>query len=246
MNPKVSVAVACWGHYWSRVGQDFIASMESARPAEVVIVTNDRISVPGWFTVKKPASSVPMWDWFNEAVVHCKSPWIVIAGVDDIYFESAFHDLDTSGDAVTIGMIENGQVHHSPGLEHWNHQLLRESTGDAWYPTVVRREVLLKYPWRRVVYPDWIQVLEFRYGNIDLRFDQRPRFEHRMFPGNHSYTQSPIGYHQVRYMKRLLQTGLVIPGSEWPPRGGDWPVEPQALSTKEMILDLRRRRNLNQ
>lgn len=246
MNDKIAVTTSCWGTYWDRFGAEFINSMEQCQPAEVSIVTNQKIVVPSWFTVNRPRSAIQMWDWTNEAVENCQSEWIIVAGVDDIYFENAFHDLDLSGDAISIALVDQGSPQHSPGIEHWENELLLPESQGVWNPTIVRRDVFLKYPWRRVVNPDWIQALEFRYNRIDIRFDHRfPRFEHRMFPGNHSYSHSPRGDAQVRQMKRLLETGNVIPGQEWMPLGGDWTEDQPRLSARDSLLELRRKRQSN-
>jgi hypothetical protein len=220
-HPEIAIVTAVWGDYWRRFGHDFIGSMESMspRPAEVIVVADEPLDCPSWFRRITPEpSSAKMWDWINDGVRASRSEWIILAGVDDTYFPNALEDVNLRGDAVSISMRENGVIKSSLGAHHWEHELLKESDAGCWNPTICRRDVFLRYPWRRVVNPDWIQLLEMRNGNIDIHFDPRPRFEHRVHTGSHSSQPSEEGALQVLQMKRWLQCSKVIPGPEWLPR----------------------------
>lgn len=219
VSSPIAFAVACWGDYWDKFGNSFIGSMEgmNPRPSEIVVVTDQDIACPDWIRVVRPKSDVKMWDWFNEAVEACQSEWVIVPGIDDVYFAHALADVTLEGDAIAMGLMENGRIHASPGRSHWDHHVLGSNTTDAWYPMIFRRETYLRFPWRRVINPDSHQLLEMRKARIDMRFDPRPRFEHRRHVTAHSAVESPVGREQINEMKRLLNNGIVTPGIEWPP-----------------------------
>lgn len=217
--------------------------MEKANPAEVVIVTDQSISVPASWIVKPPMSSIRMWDWFNEAVEHCTSEWVVVPGIDDIYFPHAFSDIDFVGDIISIVMQEDGQPLVRACRDEWESKILLESTTGVWTPLIFRREIVLKYPWRRVGAPDSMQLVELRYNNVSIHFDATPRFEHIKHGDSYSVTPCHNAMPEIVSMKRMLATGKVIPGPEWPPLGDDWKSIPPAISPAiQLLMELRQKR----
>lgn len=218
---RIGIAVACWGDYWERFGNDFVASMEmlNPRPADVVVVTDQPITCPDFIRVIRPKSSVQLWDWFNEAVEECAAEWVIVPGIDDVYFVNALADVVLEGDAIAMGLLELGRSHATPGQSHWDTSILADNAPDAWYPLICRREVFLRFPWRRAINPDSLQLLEMRKAGIDMRFDSRPRFDHRRHPTAHSAVERPDGKAQIADMKRWLRHGNVPTGADWPPTG---------------------------
>lgn len=242
MNDKIAVTTSCWGTYWDRFGAEFINSMEQCQPAEVSIVTNQKIVVPSWFTVNRPRSEIQMWDWTNEAVENCHSEWVVVAGIDDIYFANAFENIELAGDIVSIVMQEHGVPLVRACHEEWNSKILLESVTGVWTPIILRREVFLKYPWRRVGAPDSMQLVELRYHNLSITFDNTPRFEHITHTDSYSVTPCPRAMPEILTMKRMLATGKVIPGAEWPPLGSNWCEIKPDISRVMKMFELRRNR----
>lgn len=218
--------------------------MEKAAPGEVVIVTDQQISVPSSWIVKRPVSSIRMWDWFNEAVEHCTSEWIIVPGIDDIYFPNAFTDISLIGDVVFICLVHNGIAGHFPSLDEWRDRVLRLDSNPGWMPIICRRDAFLKYPWRRIIYPDWLQIIEFRYHELIISIDPTPRFTHRVHRSNHSgisWHQS-IGFSQVRFVQKVMQSEPVMPGPEWPPQGLVFGSAPVISPSLTRIMDMRQKR----
>lgn len=216
----ISFATACWGDYWEKFGTEFVASLAAMdpKPAEVVLVTDQDLYGPDWIRIVRPKSSVKMWDWFNEAVQACTSEWIMVGSVDDIMLPDGLADLTLTGDLVATACLQNGELETCPSPEHWERLLDLDQTA-IWTGAVFRRELFLRYPWRRVAYSDWMQWLELRHAGASITFDRKPRFVHRRHEASHTAQPSEDGFQQIRTMKRWLAANLVTPGPEWPPGG---------------------------
>lgn len=239
----VAIATACWGSYWRRFGAAYVAAIEAMQPlpAEVVLVTRDAVEVPAWWRVVEPQSPLPMWDWFNESVAACTTEYVLPSAIDDCLLPDGLAEFECAGDVISVGCITDGQPEPLPTAEDWEH-LLDVERSAIWTASAFRREVFLRYPWRRVAYSDWMQWLELRHAGADIRFDRKPRFIHARHEGANSYLPSPFSDRQIREMKTLLATGLVVPGPEWPPRGGEWRVATRPRGTHEVLAELRRRK----
>jgi hypothetical protein len=216
----VAIVTASWGSYWKQFGHQFVASIRAMQPfpAEVIIVTDQDIKVPEWIRVVPPRSDVQKWDWFNEGVEATIAEWVMIGSVDDPMFWDGLADINLTGDLVSTTCHQEGHVETFPGRTYWDRVFLEPQTTAVWTGAVFRRDVFLRFPWRRVVYSDWMQLLELRYANAAISFDRKPRFIHRWQAGSHSYTPSATGDKQIRELKRLLVAGGVQPGIEWPPK----------------------------
>lgn len=220
MSVPISLATASWGTYWSKFGEEFLAAIQSMDPlpAEVVLVTDAIVtSHQSWLRVLQPVSNVPMWDWFNEAVAACRTEWIICVGVDDLWLPNGLFDLNLDGHAVQFAGLENGRLWEPK--EHDYNQLHLIDNNPMAGGTVFRREVFLRHPWRRSVAADHLQWIELQNQGIVVRFDNRPRFNHRRHADAHSIAPLAESDLHVRQLKWWLRNGVVEPGAEWPPLG---------------------------
>lgn len=242
MKNTISLAVACWGSYWSRFGAEFLASLEEMDPkfSEVVLVAQG-IDVPPWIRLVRPQSDVRQWDWFNEAVDVCTSKWIMVGAIDDPMLPDGLADFKFRGDFIATSCMQNGTL-ESASRESWERLMdVRETA--IWTSALFKRDVFLKHPWRQVVYPDWMQWLELKHVGAKITFDSKPRFIHRRHDGAHTMFPSHIGDRQIREMKRMLANGQVTPGNHWPPQGTGYDVE-RPSTARELFAEMRRRRTM--
>jgi hypothetical protein len=228
---NLAVCVASWGTYWDRFGSEFVASMESSspRPSEVVIVADQEVVIPEWIKSFRPRSATPMWDWFNEAVAHSESEYVWLLGVDDLLTSHGLIGLKLAGDAINVAGLEHDRVWVGTPQEYSG--IIYRHGNPMLGGIILKRDVYLRIPWRRVIWSDWMQWIEINHAGLDVRFDRTPRMVHRRHPGAHSMKVSELGERQINEMKRML--GLVEHGPEWPPVVKQ--IESSAVDVSDMI-----------
>lgn len=202
---SIAIATASWNGYWERFGKEFSASLEDMNPwaDEVIVVANHELDAPHWVRQVRARSLMPMWDWFNEAVEACQSEWVICPGADDTFMPCALCDLDLGGDVLAIAGNENGELWCA---EEDEYQLMLDLPHNPMKGGVIfRRDVFLRFPWRRVCWPDWAQWLEFRHAGLDVRFDSTARFVHRRFDGAHSMKPTERGDVEIAELKNKLR-----------------------------------------
>jgi hypothetical protein len=216
----IAFVAAVWGEFWDLFGQEFLDSLAAMNPApdEAILVCDQDYDAPAWLRQIRPRSPVPMWDWFNEGVEACSSEWVMVGSVDDVMLSDGLADLDLKGDFISTACLQNGVLETCPSPESWERILDLDQIA-IWTGAVFRRDVFLRFPWRRVEYPDWMQWLELKKAGASISFDRKPRFIHRRHEKAHTTHPSPHGDDQIRLMRKWLRSRHVTPGVDWPPRG---------------------------
>lgn len=218
VSSDVAIVTTAWGDYWDRFGDRWMQSVLALEdtPGEVIIASDRLLDVPdGWRVVTAVEPHfLDAWYW---AIHRAHSPLIFMCGLDDEVTPNAMTDLPEVWDVV-YGPQMAGDKIHGPNREGWERIL--EETED-WFPctgwNLIRRDIYLKYPQRRVVWADWIMAMEFKYHGVDVRFDDTIRQRYNLHDGQHSRSQSMKPLVNIRKYRPYIKAGRVLPGLEWPP-----------------------------
>lgn len=211
---KVSLVTACWGGYWDKYGDEFIASVTGLNtpPDEVIVSTDEPLMLPdGWIQI--PAQQPYFFDSWNDAFLEARNEWVTFLSMDDRLFPHALDDLKLDGDITVCSVLDSNGTICTPDLEKFEN-IFNEGTFPLVGWCMFRRSTIERVPFRRVNYTDWIAALEYRFLGLDVRVDPTVRYWYRLHHGQ----LSAIGnWNDVNLMKDLLPTGRVVQGPEWPP-----------------------------
>lgn len=216
---EVAIVTTAWGDYWSRFGGRWVAAVQALEhaPAEVIVASDERLALPdGWVCI--PARKPYFLDaWFG-AIQRASSPWIFMCGLDDEPTPNAMTDLVLEGDVIYGPQITDDGTAHGPNPSGWETIL---NFDGGWFPctgwNLMRRDVYLQYPQRRAVWADWMMACELRYHNVDVRFQDTVRQIYHLHPDQHSRSDKGQSRKRIEEFKRMLATGRVVPGLDWPP-----------------------------
>lgn len=210
----VSLVTACWGGYWEKYGDEFVASVQglTTQPDEVIVATDEPLVLPdGWKQI--PASEPYFFDAWNDAFMAARNEWVTFLSMDDKLFPHALDQLTLGGDVTVCSVLDSNGTICTPDLEKYDN-IFNENL----YPLVgwciYRKSTIERIPFRRVNLTDWIAALEYRAAGLDVRVDPVVRYWYRLHPGQLSWRGN---WDDVNLMKELLPTGRVVPGREFPP-----------------------------
>lgn len=210
---SIGLIAPCWGSYWSKFGHQYVSMIEqlNPKPESVTLVTDLTISVPSWITVVRPKSDVAMWDWCNEAAQVSPSEWVIIAGLDDIYFPDALSNLNLNGDFLTLACTHGSEVYSVIGGYGGWCRLLSSTINNMTCGAVYRRDVFLRFPWRRSRSADAIQFLELRKANARIIIDDKPRFLHMVHSDSNTSKIGEMDHRQFAIARKLLVANRQLP-----------------------------------
>lgn len=210
----VSLVTACWGGYWDKYGDEFVASVKGLNtpPDEVVVATDVPLVLPdGWRQI--PASEPYFFDAWNDVFLAARNEWVTFLSMDDKLMPHALDGLRLDGDLTVCGVLDSNGTVCIPDLGKFDN-IFNEDR----YPLVgwciYRRSTIERVPFRRVNLTDWIAALEYHVLGLDVRVDPTVRYWYRL---HHDQFSSKGTWADVNLMKELLRTGRVIQGREFPP-----------------------------
>ena len=202
--------------YWNKFGGQYVAMIEAMNPQpdEVIIASLVPLNVPPF--IRNIITKELFWDGIYEAVQASSCDWVVLAGVDQIMLPDGLVGLDRDCDAISIaGSTQHGELFQAnpDGYE----RILTSTNNPMGGMTVVKRDVYLAYPWRRSMYSDWIQWMQFRKVNIHVQFDTTQRFIHWRHPEAISFQPYPQGESDAALFRNFINHYQIVPGQDFPP-----------------------------
>lgn len=210
---------ASWGtEYWSKYGYDWYQSVENLdpQPAHVIVATDRKLPLGSGYQqidVREPYH----WEAFNAAVEAAETEWVAGLAIDDRLPPDAFVDIDMSGDVEASFSVDSEGRVYKPDNHKWSRIM-----GAEWYPLsgyqIVKRDVWMRHPLRPVVWADWIQALEWRAAEIQVKFTERVRHYYTCHPGQHSRVHNMReALDRIELVKDMIRAGGIKPGNTWPP-----------------------------
>ena len=213
---SVAIITAVWGNYWERFGRQFQDSTAALNPAAAQII----VASPTPLEVDPHVTVVPceqlMWDSFSDAARAVTADWIWAVGIDDTYPTDALADLPTGCDVISVAGRRADGIPWAAD-ESGFRRILQIGHNPMQGSCIVRRDVWPLAPWRRVVWPDWMQWLEIRKLRLNVAFDRRPRYDFIRHDGAHSMHGSATGEAEIAQMRNILNWHNVRPDTVFPP-----------------------------
>lgn len=185
-------------------------------PMEVVVSTDRPLELPdGWRQVE--ARKPYLWQAAAAAAEACRGDWLAPLMMDDTMPPDALVDVDTSGDVECSVSVDSTGFRMVPSRGKYENIL-----DEPWYPLsgyqIIRRDVTLRFPYRPVVWADWIQSFEWWAAGLDVRFSDRVRHYYQLSDyQNSNVKDSGSAMKKIELMKRMVRAGGVKPGAVWPP-----------------------------
>lgn len=214
----LTLVSASWGNYFARFGREWLASIAALdpQPARIIVATDRLLPLPEHF-VQVDAPKPYHWEAINAAVQAADTEWVSGLMLDDTVPADAFVDIDRSGDVeASWALASNGDL-MKPKQARWN-----DIMAYNWYPLsgyqIIRRDVFLRFPYRPVVWADWVQALEWKAAGIQVRFTERVRQHYRLHAEQHSNAKDfGMAKGNIELVKMMIANGGIKPGNEWPP-----------------------------
>lgn len=216
MTAPVAIVSPFDGGYWDRFGAAFVESVESltVKPAQVVLVTDVDVKVPGWWEVVKFWDD-RIWPCVNLAVERVEVDWATHLPVDDTMDSNFFDGLVLAGDAVNVaGRWIGGACF---GRQDSFDRLLDLGYNGMPGLAVIRTEVWKQIPYRCHKYVDWVHWCELRANGFEASFEPVVRWTWNRHDDALTAAPDEQAVEDVRWFCGLLKSGLVVPGDEWPP-----------------------------
>lgn len=214
----VTLFSASWGNYFARFGRDWLASIAALdpQPAKIIIATDRLLPLDQRFTqieARKPYD----WDAFNGAVEAADTEWVAGLALDDGLAPDAFANIIRSGDVeVSYALASNGALMR-PKQDRWQNIMSEHGFPLSGYQ-IVKRDVWLRFPLRPVVWPDWVQALEWKAAGVRVEFHERVKQHYRLHTEQHSNATDAVAARaNIEMVKQMIRDGGVKPGNEWPP-----------------------------
>ena len=216
--PNLSFVTCCWGDYWDKYGERWIKTVQALdpQPAEIIVSVDRPVELPNGWKQMRPREPYFFEAWMD-VFQAAENEYVAFLSMDDLMPPDGLADLTLEGDVVVCGLVHSDGNVSIPTKEKYDNIF-----NENWYPLVgyliIHRDLLTKVRWRPVVWQDWVAALEFKYLNLDVRFDNRVRYIYSMHPDQHSRKNPGEGWEAIRLMKELLPTGRVIHDASWPPK----------------------------
>ena len=217
---SIAIISTVWGDYWEKFGSQFVESMSNlnTKPDEILISSPEPLELPeGWVNIVQPLHK---WNCWNDLMLMAKSDWLIVVGMDDIWFPDGLDglaDVEDDVDIQAVACLENGMIWDADpiGFEnilHSNHNPMRGGSA-------IRRSVVEKVLYRETIWCDWIQWMEIRKLGFKVKFRTSPLLlDHIRHPDAYSIRGDANGELQCEQMRAILRQHNVVPGIEFPPQ----------------------------
>lgn len=210
---SIAVVATCYGDYWERFSERWLASIEALdpRPAQVILVTDVLRPLAGIDNIV--IGSRHMSDYWNVGVKYASAEWVALSGFDDEWLPDAMEPFDTDAGVYSYPTILAGE---REGV--WRYGGGYDAiTTDGDNPMVGgyfhRREVLERFPLRRLAYSDWAQFCELSRAGVRIEFSNRPRHIFHRHPSAFSLTGDSDHLAEIATFKARLNAGLIEEGA---------------------------------
>lgn len=215
---NLTIISASWGDYFETFGDGWLKSLAALdpQPAHIVVATDRTLPLPSHFE-QVPIRKPYFWESVNCAVEAAQTEWIAGLMLDDRQPPDALEDIDMTEDVeASIAIDSNGRPMR-PQLARWNDIMDRE-----WFPLsgyqIIKRDVFLRFPYRPVEWPDWIQALEWKAAGVRVRFSERVRQHYTLHPRQNSRpADMKVALDRIDLVKSMIRNGGIKPGNVWPP-----------------------------
>lgn len=216
LRPGITLVTACYGDYWERFSEQWIAAIEATdpQPDSVVLATDVQRPVPSWCVEVVLGKGLHMADYFNSGVGCASTEWVMCIGFDDAVLPGAFEPFETEADCYLFPMVfggameGNGLARYLGGFEQMPNNMHNPMAGGFLHRTSLLREM----PFRRMSYFDWAHFSEMAYFGKTVEDSPTPRAVWVRHGTAHAIAPRPDYHAEVYAFNERLKAGLVQMG----------------------------------
>jgi glycosyltransferase involved in cell wall biosynthesis len=203
-----TIITAAWGVYWEKYGDKWTQSILklNPQPNEVIVVSDKPVdTIFKNVTTKKCHLGV----FRNIGVRFATSEWIVFSDLDDEPFDNYLVDLDSNFDIIAFNLqyeTDGGYCYSS--INDWNNILDLDVSNPIVSTSAVKRDMLLKTPFRKIGWEDWALWVDLKVGGARARFDRVIRYKYNNTPNSLSKQDAENKDKEIKNLKIKHQRRL--------------------------------------
>jgi hypothetical protein len=195
-----TIVTVCWGDYWERYGQRWLqaATAISCKP-EIIIVSDNPLDTEHRVVINttKHAGLAR-----NAGIQVATGDYVSCSDIDDLPYTHYFDGVDGVHDIIGFALDIEGGGRMNPDPYMWDRAFEINAQNPLIVSSAVKRELLLKHPYRNVGWEDWALWLDLRKAGASVKFDMTPRYFYSRPPGSLATVNARAKSEEIREMKR--------------------------------------------
>jgi len=173
----VTITTAAWGGYWEKYGKTWTNHILQLNPAptEVIVVSDKPIDTQFTVVIETDCN---LGVFRNAGIRAASSTWIVPSDLDDTPLPNYLEGIDDNYDIIAFNLEDHkGRIYLS-SVEAWNNIFNNDTRNPLVSCSAVKRELLLKVPYRKIGWEDWALWIDLKRANAVVKFDSIPRYKY--------------------------------------------------------------------
>jgi hypothetical protein len=203
LSNSVTITTAAWGDYWNQYGEQwssYILRLDP-QPTEVIIVSDKPIKTDFKVVIELDCN---LGVFRNVGVKASTSTWVVPSDLDDEPLPNYIDNLDDSYDIICYSFEDNTGSKYCGSNKTWDKIFNLKSKNPLVSCSAVKKELLMKYPYRKIGWEDWALWLDLKSANASVKFDQTIRYRYQNNENSLSKQDVNIKNEEIYTLKKLL------------------------------------------
>jgi hypothetical protein len=169
-----TIVTICWGNYWEIYGSRWLkAATEITSKPEIIIVSDKPLDTEHKVVLNNSKHAGLAR---NAGIQAASGDYVSCSDIDDIPYPHYFDGVDYQHDIIAFSLDIEGGGRMYPDWAMWAIALDVNACNPLIVSSAVKREWLLKYPYRNVGWEDWALWLDLRKAGASVKFDMTPRY----------------------------------------------------------------------
>jgi glycosyltransferase involved in cell wall biosynthesis len=195
-----TIITICWGDYWERYGKRWSeAALAITSKPEIIVVSDKPIDTP-FKVVYNDSKHAGLAR--NAGIQVATGDYVSCSDIDDIPYPCYFDGVDGKHDIIGFTLDIEGWGRMKPNPYMWIKALELNATNPLIVSSAVKRELLLKHPYRNVGWEDWALWLDLRKAGATVKFDMTPRYFYSRPQGSLATVNTMAKTEEIREMKK--------------------------------------------
>jgi hypothetical protein len=195
-----TIVTICWGNYWETYGKQWLqaATAISGKP-EIIIVSDKPLDTEHRVVINttKHAGLAR-----NAGIQVATGDYVSCSDIDDVPYTHYFDGVDGVHDIIGFALDIEGGGSMIPDSDTWDRALEINAQNPLIVSSAVKRDLLLKHPYRNVGWEDWALWLDLRKAGASVKFDMTPRYFYSRPSGSLATVNARAKSEEIREMKR--------------------------------------------
>lgn len=195
-----TIITVCWGDYWERYGKQWSEAVLAITCKPEIIVVSDKPIYTKFKVVYNDSKHAGLAR--NAGIQVATGEYVSCSDIDDIPYPHYFDGVDGEHDIIGFTLDIEGGGRMMPDSDTWDRALEINAQNPLIVSSAVKRELLLKHPYRNVGWEDWALWLDLRKAGASVKFDITPRYFYSRPPGSLATVNTRAKSEEIREMKR--------------------------------------------